>query len=365
MQKYRLVKGEMQLSITKQNEKLNAPYLSSIGMEVIQKHQGGLYRYSGINDKMSNISSLNPTFESMSKSIDEMNRIVNNSMSKSIDEMNRIVNNSMSKSIDEVNRVVNSSMFKSITKVNKVVNSSMSESIAKVNKVVNESIKRNIDLINNISNSINFDELNKLMSRLKKQLQDFIIYCQNLNLSMKLEYFSLYYEIYVKYGRITDEDVYVTFKKHYSKIKNNLLKNDFYKPKQFYINRVIDNFENKRYVEASMLLLASIDYLTIYQTYSEKRETKYKRINRILNQDIKDNEDELNQVINENAINTIKTIYSSHNDIEDPDYINRNRLMHGVMEAENIKKIDCIKLIYILDLLSVMKIVIQDTQNIS
>ncbi|HDV6016952.1 TPA: hypothetical protein RJJ39_002340, partial [Staphylococcus pseudintermedius] len=148
-------------------------------------------------------------------------------------------------------------------------------------------------------------------------------------------------------------------------IKNNLLKNDFYKPKQFYINRVIDNFENKRYVEASMLLLASIDYLTIYQTYSEKRETKYKRINRILNQDIKDNEDELNQVINENAINTINTIYSSHNDIEDPDYINRNRLMHGVMEAENIKKIDCIKLIYILDLLSVMKIVIQDTQNIS
>ncbi|EGQ4280099.1 hypothetical protein E2E07_12145, partial [Staphylococcus pseudintermedius] len=99
MQKYRLVKGEMQLSITKQNEKLNAPYLSSIGMEVIQKHQGGLYRYSGINDKMSNISSLNPTFESMSKSIDEMNRVVNSSMFKSITKVNKVVNSSMSRSI--------------------------------------------------------------------------------------------------------------------------------------------------------------------------------------------------------------------------------------------------------------------------
>ncbi|HCQ3538749.1 TPA: hypothetical protein ACF5WZ_000198 [Staphylococcus aureus] len=110
-----------------------------------------------------------------------------------------------------------------------------------------------------------------------------------------------------------------------------------------------------------MLFLASIEYLVIYQTFNEEREPKYKRINAILSQDIQENADELLHVINSNAIDILKCYYSSHNDIEDPNYVNRNRLMHGIMEAQNIKKLDCIKLIYLLDLLPVIEVDIEES----
>ena len=91
-----------------------------------------------------------------------------------------------------------------------------------------------------------------------------------------------------------------------------------------------------------MLALASIDYLTIYNTYQE-REANYKSINMILNKDILDNEEEIEQVITQYTVKLIKEYYGINNDIDDPDYINRNRLMHGIMDIESIKKIDCIK----------------------
>ena len=105
-----------------------------------------------------------------------------------------------------------------------------------------------------------------------------------------------------------------------------------------------------------MLALASIDYLTIYNTYQEEREANYKSINMILNKDILDNEEEIEQVITQYTVKLIKEYYGINNDIDDPDYINRNRLMHGIMDIESIKKIDCIKLLYLIDVLSTIKV---------
>ena len=105
-----------------------------------------------------------------------------------------------------------------------------------------------------------------------------------------------------------------------------------------------------------MLALASIDYLTIYNTYQEEREDNYKSINMILNKDILDNEEEIEQVITQYTVKLIKEYYGINNDIDDPDYINRNRLMHGIMDIESIKKIDCIKLLYLIDVLSTIKV---------
>jgi len=124
----------------------------------------------------------------------------------------------------------------------------------------------------------------------------------------------------------------------------------------FTIQRIITNFENKRYTETAMLALAAIDYLIIYNTFQEEREAKYKNINKILNKDISGNEEEIEQVITQYTVKLIKGYYGANNDIDDPEYINRNRLMHGIMDIESIKKIDCIKLIYILDVLSTIKV---------
>ncbi|RIM85350.1 hypothetical protein BU109_12285 [Staphylococcus xylosus] len=76
----------------------------------------------------------------------------------------------------------------------------------------------------------------------------------------------------------------------------------------------------------------------------------------ILNKDILDNEEEIEQVITQYTVKLIKEYYGINNDIDDPDYINRNRLMHGIMDIESIKKIDCIKLLYLIDVLSTIKV---------
>lgn len=236
------------------------------------------------------------------------------------------------------------------------INKLMADNVIKVNRALNDSFKAHINLINNITANIDFNNLRKAINLLEESLKLFIIYSENYRLSMKLEYFSDYYDIYLEKDKITDEDIYVTFKSHYSTIKNNLIENDFYYPKRSYIHRVIDNFENKRYTETSMLALASIDYLTIYNTYQEKREANYKSINKILNKDILHNEEEIEQVITQYTVKLIKEYYGINNDIDDPDYINRNRLMHGIMDIESIKKIDCIKLLYLIDVLSTIKV---------
>lgn len=236
------------------------------------------------------------------------------------------------------------------------INNLMADTIIKVNRALNDSFKVHINLINKITTNIDFSKLREAINLLEESLKLFIKYSEKYRLSMKLEYFSDYYEIYLEKDKITDEDIYVTFKSHYSIIKNNLIENDFYYPKSAYIQRVIDNFEHKRYTEAAMLALASIDYLVIYNTYQEEREAKYKNINKILNRDILGNEEEIEQVITQYTVKLIKKYYGTNNDIEDPDYINRNRLMHGIMDIESIKKIDCIKFIYLLDVLSTIKV---------
>ena len=236
------------------------------------------------------------------------------------------------------------------------INNLMADNIIKVNRALNDSFKVHMNLINNITTNIDFSKLQKIINLLEESLIQFIKYSENYRLSMKLEYFSDYYDIYLEKNKITDEDIYVTFKSHYATIKNNLIENDFYYPKRSYIQRVIDNFENKRYAETTMLALASIDYLTIYNTYQEEREANYKSINMILNKDILDNEEEIEQVITQYTVKLIKEYYGINNDIDDPDYINRNRLMHGIMDIESIKKIDCIKLLYLIDVLSTIKV---------
>ncbi|MDT0736524.1 hypothetical protein [Staphylococcus chromogenes] len=236
------------------------------------------------------------------------------------------------------------------------INNLMAGNIIKVNRALNDSFKVHKNLINNITTNIDISKLQKIFNLLKESLIEFIKYSEKYRLSMKLEYFSDYYDIYLEKHKITDEDIYVTFKSHYATIKNNLIENDFYYPKRSYIQRVIDNFENKRYTETSMLALASIDYLTIYNTFQEEREANYKSINMILNKDILDNEEEIEQVITQYTVKLIKEYYGINNDIDDPDYINRNRLMHGIMDIESIKKIDCIKLFYLIDVLSTIKV---------
>ncbi|SCT09484.1 hypothetical protein [Staphylococcus caeli] len=236
------------------------------------------------------------------------------------------------------------------------INNLMADTIIKVNRALNDSFKVHMNLINNITTNIDFSKLQKIINLLEERLIKFIKYSEKYRLSMKLEYFSDYYDIYLEKDKITDEDIYVTFKSHYATIKNNLIENDFYYPKRSYIHRIIDNFENKRYTETAMLALASIDYLTIYRAYQEEREANYKSINMILNKDILDNEEEIEQVITEYTVKLIKEYYGINNDIDDPDYINRNRLMHGIMDIESIKKIDCIKLLYLIDVLSTIKV---------
>lgn len=162
------------------------------------------------------------------------------------------------------------------------VNNFAEDIIIKVNRVINDSIKIHINLINNITANIDYSELRRSIDLLEENLKIFIKYCKKHKLSMKLEYFSDYYDIYFEKNKITDEDIYVTFKSHYLIIKNNLIENDFYYPKKFYIRRLIDNFEKRRYTETAMLALATIDYLTIYNTFQEERESKYKSINKIL-----------------------------------------------------------------------------------
>ncbi|GGI42975.1 hypothetical protein [Mammaliicoccus stepanovicii] len=238
------------------------------------------------------------------------------------------------------------------TKVNNVI----ADTIRDVNKLINDSLNVQINLINRVTSGIDLNKQKETISLLEEQLGTFIEYCEQFKLSMRLEYFSDYYDIYLDKKAITDEDIYIVFKKHYDDIKNNLIENEFYLPKKEYVQRIIENFENKRYTEVAMLTLAIIDYLTIYKAYQEEREPRYKSINMVVNKHILGNEKEINQVITQYTVKLIKCYYSIHNDIEDPDYINRNRLMHGIMDIEFIKKIDCIKLIYLLDVLSSIEI---------
>lgn len=245
------------------------------------------------------------------------------------------------------------------------INNLIEDTIVKVNRTLNDSIKVHINLINNITANIDFSKLREAINLLEESLKLFIKYSKQYRLSMKLEYFSDYYGIYLEKGEITNEDIYVTFKSHFPGIKNNLIENVFYYPKRAYIKRIINNFENKRYTETSMLALASIEYLTIYNTYQEEREPKYKAINNILKKDIIGNEEEIEQIITQNTVKLIKEYFGINNDVDDPEYINRNRLMHGIMDIESIKKIDCIKLIYLLGVLSTIKIKLVEDKKIN
>ncbi|RAI81019.1 hypothetical protein BFS35_005465 [Macrococcoides goetzii] len=235
-------------------------------------------------------------------------------------------------------------------------NDIITETVAEVNKILNDSIKVKINLINNITASVNLDKIRETVRQITESLKQFIEYCEQYKMSMSLEYFSDYYDIYLEKNKITDEDIYITFKKHYVTIKENLIENEFYHLKKSYIKRILSNFENKRYTEVAMLSLAVIDYLTIYRACKEKRESKYKNIHNILNKHVRDNESGIEEIITQYTVLLIKSYYSIDNDLEDPKYINRNRLMHGIMDIETINKLDCIKLIYLLDVLSSMNI---------
>lgn len=119
------------------------------------------------------------------------------------------------------------------------------------------------------------------------------------------------------------------------------------------------------FLQTYRLALASIEYLTIYNTYQEEREPKYKAINNILKKDIIGNEEEIEQIITQNTVKLIKEYFGINNDVDDPEYINRNRLMHGIMDIESIKKIDCIKLIYLLGVLSTIKIKLVEDKKLT
>ncbi|PCM41060.1 hypothetical protein MUA27_00275 [Mammaliicoccus sciuri] len=291
----------------------------------------------------------------------------NNRLSKPIDNSLEVINKlklpqlkiaSINSYITSVESIVKNVQIHA-TKINKLMN----DTIIKVNRVLNESLKVHLNLINNITTNIDFSKLQEMIDFLEESLKQFIKYSEIHRLSMKIEYFSDYYDIYLEKHKITEEDIYITFKSHYSSIKNNLIENDFYYPKRSYIQRIIANFENKRYTETAMLTLAAIDYLIIYNTFQEEREAKYKNINKILNKDISGNEEEIEQVITQYTVKLIKDYYGINNDIEDPDYINRNRLMHGIMDIESIKKIDCIKLIYLIDVLSTIKVELMEDKG--
>ncbi|HEG9160043.1 hypothetical protein ACO1DJ_02825 [Staphylococcus epidermidis] len=264
--------------------------------------------------------------------------------------------------IDKTKMLINKSILSSIanTKVQipKVpqISKDIRKAINNTTSLINENIQQYTNLMNKITSSIDLDKLKQIVESLQESLKKFIYYFETHKMSMKLEFFSDYYGVYVEKNQITDVDIYTNFKNHYSSIKYNLLNNDFYFPKSSYINLILSNFEKKRYVEASMLSLAVIDYLTIYNVYQEERESNYKSIKSVLNKDIEDNDKELERIITHTTIKLIKEYYSSYNKIKDPAYINRNRLMHGIMDIQSIKKIDCIKLLYILDVLSVIKV---------
>ncbi|HCW0122392.1 hypothetical protein [Staphylococcus sp. GDY8P85P] len=283
------------------------------------------------------------------EAINKQKRFINNS----VNVLNKIhiPNFNVSSSV-----TMNLETFK-IPKMNFVtLNDLITETVAKVNKILNDSIKVKINLINNITASVDLDKIRETVRQITESLRQFIEYCEQYKMSMSLEYFSDYYDIYLEKNKITDEDIYVTFKKHFVTIKENLIENDFYHIKNSYIKRILNNFENKRYTEVAMLSLSVIDYLTIYRACNEKREPKYKSINNVLNKQVRDNESGIEEIITQYTVQLIKSYYSSDNDLEDPKYINRNRLMHGIMDIETIKKLDCIKLIYLLDVLSSMNV---------
>ncbi|PTG07612.1 hypothetical protein [Staphylococcus chromogenes] len=283
---------------------------------------------------------------------------------EAINKQKRFINNSVNvlNNIHIPNFNVSSSVTMNletlkIPKMNFVtLNDLITETVAKVNKILNDSIKVKINLINNITASVDLDKIRETVRQITESLRQFIEYCEQYKMSMSLEYFSDYYDIYLEKNKITDEDIYVTFKKHFVTIKENLIENYFYHIKNSYIKKILSNFENKRYTEVAMLSLSVIDYLTIYRACNEKREPKYKSINNVLNKQVRDNESGIEEIITQYTVQLIKSYYSSDNDLEDPKYINRNRLMHGIMDIETIKKLDCIKLIYLLDVLSSMNV---------
>jgi len=114
------------------------------------------------------------------------------------------------------------------------INKLMNDAIIKVNRVLNESLKVQLNLINNITTNIDFSKLQEMIDLLEESLKQFIKYSEIHRLSMKLEYFSDYYDIYLEKHKITEEDIYITFKSHYSSIKNNLIENNFYYPANYY-----------------------------------------------------------------------------------------------------------------------------------
>ena len=179
--------------------------------------------------------------------------------------------------IDKTKMLINKSILSSIAntkfQIPKVpqISKDIREAINNTTSLINENIQQYTNLVNKITSSIDLDKLKQIVGSLQESLKKFIYYFETHKMSMKLEFFSDYYGVYVEKNQITDVDIYTNFKLHYSSIKYNLLNNDFYFPKSSYINLILSNFEKKRYVEASMLSLAVIDYLTIYNVYQEER----------------------------------------------------------------------------------------------
>lgn len=307
--------------------------------------------------KMSKLPQKNNDFFSESY-LKDMNKQIRN-MKPQIDFIQKMDLKPIIKNIEYMNNIKRSFTIPKVP----IINQEMSKSIKSINRIMSDAIRNQINLINSLKDALNFDEFNEIISNFSDNLKSYIEYSQDTNLCVSLLYMTDYYHVFVKDKEINNEVLNEIFEEHYPSIKEDFYNNEFYIPKRNYINQIIENFEAERYIECSMLLLSVIDYMTIYEAFHEHREPKYKRLDKIVQQNLEEGDHELDKLITQFAINTIRHYYSSDNNLNDPDYVNRNRLMHGIMDIENITKTDCIKLIYLLDILPTLDIRIKNDES--
>lgn len=226
-------------------------------------------------------------------------------------------------------------------------------------------IRNQMDSIQSILSSLpkitipkfDIESLKEITAGIRYKYQLFFSECKEKGMLPSFKFIDSYEEQFSEHGFIEDEFIIEQFEKDFTEIKTSFSSNKLFEEKYSFLELAIQDYYDERYSQSIFLLFSAMDYTVVYSLLRKERGKKYNPLKKSLKEGLSDLDRAFIDYEYHTAFQSIaEKYYENDNNIEGPTLVNRNRLMHGTMDINNISKIDCIKLFYLIESIVDIKI---------
>lgn len=201
------------------------------------------------------------------------------------------------------------------------------------------------------------EKLKEIAEELQYKYQLFFNELKEKGILPSFKFIDIYEEHFSEHGCIEERFIIEQFEKDFPEIKSSFYSHELFKEKYSYLELAIEDYCKEKYSQCTFLLFSAMDYTVVYSLLRKERGKIYYPLKSSLKEGLSDLDRAFIDYEYHIAFQKIaENYYKNDNNIEDPRLVNRNRLMHGTMDINNIGKIDCIKLFYLIESLVDIKI---------